>query len=314
MRRPCLATEDPIEAPPLVDINTPPDICIPFELLPLLSFDGPNIETFADLQPAAALLPGFRAIIRRTDATASLPQAANLRGTPKVPFRLFRYGSLEADLFTRLGDVLEVRRPWPEQPLERKRAVRAFGDLIFTAGTSVDSSPDQIQHFACHCEGGAGSGGHPSISLAPAPSDPDKDPDDEIELLLEKLIPGLLNHWTPSLAKPLVFLNACESAAIPTCSILSLPKLFLDNGNPVYIGTECRVPRNVAARLSERFYYHLLKPVIAPTGTGDYQRVGMALHLAKWDLLLLHGNPAGIMYTLYGDPNVGIERATTNGD
>ena len=55
-----------------------------------------------------------------------------------------------------------------------------------------------------------------------------------------------------------MFLNACGSAAVDVFSASSFVKLFIENGNRGFLGTETRVPDTFAAKLSRRFYQELL--------------------------------------------------------
>jgi hypothetical protein len=36
----------------------------------------------------------------------------------------------------------------------------------------------------------------------------------------------------------------------------------------------------------------------------DRKTVGQALHIARWDMLHLHLNPLGLLYNVYGNPDL----------
>jgi hypothetical protein len=283
---------DPEERPALIEIAAPEDMYFPLELLPVLAVPPEEPTTADEVIGAARAFPGFATVIRRTALGPPLAQRSMLKMGEKLPVRLFRHGRLESELFDRADSPFEVRGPWPAQRYDRQtEAIKAFGRLIFDAEALGRDGGDQIQHFACHCQTGSGEAGTWEIQLAPS------DESDELGLsLTELLLERGKRRTNPSITRPLVFMNACGSAAIDPLSILSLPRLFLENSNCAYIGTETKIPPDVAAAISQRFYAHLL----------GGERAGIALHRAKWELLLRHGNPSGALYTFYGDPDVAV--------
>jgi hypothetical protein len=290
------ADVDAQENPVLVEITAPPEMQFPFEVLPVLGPPPEAPQTPAQVVSAACAFPGFAAIIRRTVLGPALPQRPSLAMGEQLPVRLFRHGQLEAELFE-VGGPFEVRGSWPERAYGSQReALQSFGKLIFDAPSLGSDCGEQVQHFACHCQTGHGEAGAWEIQLAPPHES------DEIGLSLVDLLAERRKRLTNSAAiRPLVFMNACGSAAIDPVSILSLPRMFLENGNCAYIGTETKIPPEIAADISRRFYAHLL--------SGNEVSAGLALHRAKWELLLRHGNPSGVLYTLYGDPDVAVGNA-----
>ena len=76
----------------------------------------------------------------------------------------------------------------------------------------------------------------------------------------------------------------------------SFPEVFLDVGNRSVIGTETRIPDAFAAAFSEKFYLTLIR--------GD--PVGVSLFTARWSLLKHLRNPLGILYTLFGIPDLHV--------
>ena len=285
------ADRDAQDQPLLIDVNAPPEFQFPLEVMPLLGPPPEGMRSAGDVFAGAATFPGFAAIIRRNPLDLSVPRSVKLQADGRLPVRAFRHGRLEEDLLGPGGDLsLEVQAIWPEKEYEPLDARRRFGELVFGAPTLGTAGGEQVQHFACHCQTGSDRANRWEIQLAPP------DGRAQIRLKYDELLAETRRYPAdPAGARPLVFMNACGSAAIDPLSILSLPRMFLENGNCVYIGTETKIPPAVAAAMSRHFYRHLLEQASA----------GMALHRAKWELLT-RGSPAGVLYTLYGDPDVAI--------
>jgi CHAT domain-containing protein len=98
---------------------------------------------------------------------------------------------------------------------------------------------------------------------------------------------------------PLLFLNACESAATAGyMSADSFPRHFRIWGSRAVLGAETMVPDTMAAVFSRLFYEGLLDAGLT---------VGEAILQAR-QRLLARNNPIGILYTLYGDPDLIVQR------
>ena len=217
----------------------------------------------------------------------------------RLAVRLFRHGNLESELFDEAHGRLQVQGRWPLQVYKpRMKGVKAFSELIFDAPHIDDDGAEQVHHFACHCQTGAGQPGGWEIQLAPPPGSTD------LLLRFDELLLERNRRVTTKGNRPLVFMNACGSAMVDPFSIISLPRLFLDNRNCTFIGTETRIPPKIAAFISKRFYDHLIPAEDARIGLS----AARALHAAKWELLIRHGNPCGVLYTLYGDPDAVVIR------
>jgi hypothetical protein len=95
-----------------------------------------------------------------------------------------------------------------------------------------------------------------------------------------------------------VFLNACGSGDLDPAGANSFPELFLkkDFGFLGFIGTETIIPDEFAGLFSEVFYEYLLAGM----------SIGDALRAARWNLLKLHHNPLGIVYSLYAEPEIRV--------
>ncbi|WP_371400953.1 CHAT domain-containing protein [Kribbella sp. NBC_00662] len=93
--------------------------------------------------------------------------------------------------------------------------------------------------------------------------------------------------------RPLVVLNACDTAALEPDKAISLVKGFTYNGAGAVIGTETAIFPSLAYAFAKTFLDGALTP-----GTS----LGSALRTARLELLRL-GNPLGLAYILYGLPD-----------
>lgn len=96
-----------------------------------------------------------------------------------------------------------------------------------------------------------------------------------------------LNH------RPLVVMNACDSAALEPDKAISLVRGFTYNGAGAVIGTETAIFPSLAYAFADAFLDGALT-----AGTS----LGAALRSARLELLRL-GNPLGLAYILYGLPD-----------
>ena len=286
-----------VDDPPLVVVEAP-DEFLPVELLPLLEPRWPpRLNTKEDIEAAAGCFLGFAAVTRRVAARRTIPQDPVLRRAPTLPVAFFHDWTMpgaerEATFLRTLGRRLALDEGWSGSARNVDEVAEALSRRIFAARGSTVSIGDQIQHFACHCFSGEAPATAWSIRLETAAGSADVG----MELLIDKLGDQWheLDDERPSL--PLVFMNACGTSTIDPSSAISFVDVFLDNGNRGFIGTETRVPDVFAAAFSGVFYDRLLAG----------ENVGHALHHARW-ALLRGNNPLGILYTLYGNPNLHVE-------
>jgi hypothetical protein len=96
---------------------------------------------------------------------------------------------------------------------------------------------------------------------------------------------------------PLVTMNACGSSRMAATSALSFPWLFLRNGNRGFIGSDAEVPDDVAAEFCTALYERFIV---------RRQPLGVAIHGARNHLLNQYGNPLGIAYSAYADPDLHV--------
>ena len=79
--------------------------------------------------------------------------------------------------------------------------------------------------------------------------------------------------------------------------LATLPGVFLQSHSG-FIGTEAKIPTNVAATFSRYFYHSLFRGF----------DVGQSMYHARWGLLHRFNNPLGILYTLYAKPDLYVHR------
>ncbi|WP_167536297.1 ATP-binding protein [Streptomyces ficellus] len=109
----------------------------------------------------------------------------------------------------------------------------------------------------------------------------------------------------PLLDKPLIFINACETSAAEHTYSNELQNTFLERGSRAYIGSECKVPTNFAARFASVFFHFLYTRNAqgAPTSAGE------ALAQTRkffWDEYRSIG---GLFYSYVNDDQVFVAKA-----
>jgi len=100
----------------------------------------------------------------------------------------------------------------------------------------------------------------------------------------------------PLAGRPLVFLNACESADLSPRFYDGFVPFFLAKGSRGVIGTECKTPVVFAIHWAEAFVDRLL----------DGAPVGQTMLDLRRQFLHDHGNPMGLLYTMYCDADTRI--------
>ena len=153
-----------------------------------------------------------------------------------------------------------------------------------------------LVHFACHCVNpGSAGASRAYISLAT--------PQKEVNLSLGKFN-VLASHDRGFRKRPLVFLNACESAtSLHLLQSLNLPTALLNFGAGGVIATACTLPDNFASAFATEFYERLLgKPLVnAPAYIGE------ALLETRLHFLKKYNNPLGLAYGLYALSNQSLQ-------
>jgi len=286
--------------PAVISVTAELSRFIPIEFLPLFELaEWPAIEDFATLERAARRFPGFSAIIRREFRNISISQDTVLENEPKLRLKCFVNRSLrgaetEISFFKSNESYIDIDGPWPTGRLSsRDEFTKRMAGYLRYADERFDGLPrtpaDQIQHFICHCEIDEVVSSDSILRLS-----------DGNEVTISALeakfaIPG---REKPQFG-PLIFLNACGTSRVDPMAVTSFPRFFLEeNRNRGFIGTETNVPDSFAAEFSQRFYQGLL--------SGN--RLGKAIHDAKWSMLRDRLSPLGILYTVYADPDLHVSK------
>lgn len=162
-------------------------------------------------------------------------------------------------------------------------------DDVYQALGSKDT-PDQILYFYCHAE---------SQGLAE-----NSGPEDScIELSdgVIKLRDLSLNAPTriPLAGKPLVFINACESAELSPLFYDGFVPYFMAKGARGVVGTECKTPALFAVEWANRFFEKFF--------TG--KSLGEVFLGLRREFLATHHNPLGLLYAVYCDGDTVIKPA-----
>lgn len=322
------------QQPPLIEIDAQLDDLLPFELLPLFDWRGEftrlgdlrgaALSDARTLKLAACAFPAFVARIKRNilpaqqSATSQeavrriqrLAQNTRLVNEPQLPVRLFRHAGLanaEAEhAFFRGHAGIRLTGPWPTDACaDRDDFIRELAKHLWNCHCDFKEAallpPDQIIHFACHCEttnlqkdpalvlNRDAYTASPLLVLA-------HDANSDVQVDLWALSGHFTRFESSENLLPLIFFNACGSAVINPTSLSSFPGVFLDNGFRGFIGTEAHIPDKFAAEFSKQFYTYLL----------EGKSLGLALQMAKWRLLRLHNNPLGLLYTAYANPDIHV--------
>src|SRR5262249_28746459 len=96
---------------------------------------------------------------------------------------------------------------------------------------------------------------------------------------------------------PFVFLSACESAAGDPDDASSLIELLLANRNRAILGAETIIPDDLAALFAKFVYIELARGAT----------LGLAAYRARWQILERYDNPVGILFSLFGNPDLRLE-------
>ena len=166
------------------------------------------------------------------------------------------------------------------------RATRA--DVV--AALASAATADQLLYFYCHAE---------SAGLAD-PGGPDAS---ALVLSDAKVTLGELALDAPTstalAGKPLVFINACESAELSPAFYDGFVPYFMAKGARGVIGTQCKTPALFAAEWAERFFDRFL----------GGEALGDAFLGLRREFLEQHGNPLGLLYAVHCDGDTRIEPA-----
>ena len=188
--------------------------------------------------------------------------------------------------------VADQQAYWADAKANRQRvgltsrATRA--DVVHALADAA--TDDQIVYFYCHAEsaGLADPGGPDASALVLS--------DARIslgELALDAPTTTLLR------GRPLVFINACESAELSPAFYDGFVPYFMAKGARGVVGTQCKTPALFAAEWAKRFFDRFL----GGAALGD-----VFLDLRR-EFLQTHGNPLGLLYAVHCDGDTRIDPA-----
>jgi hypothetical protein len=107
---------------------------------------------------------------------------------------------------------------------------------------------------------------------------------------------------------PLVFINACDTAAAESGGPQDLERYYFARKCGAYIGTEAKVPVQLASRVAEGFFHYFY----GMSGSRPLP-VGEALAHVKRLLWRRYRNVGGIFYVLINEPQLYVDPENQNG-
>src|SRR4029078_10680915 len=186
--------------------------------------------------------------------------------------------------------VADQQAYWADAKANRQRvgltprAPRA--DVVHALADAATA--DQLLYFYCHAEsaGLADPGGPDASALVLS----------DAKVTLGELALDAPTS-TPLAGKPLVFINACESAELSPAFYDGFVPYFMAKGARGVIGTQCKTPALFAAEWAERFFDRFL----------GGEALGDAFLGLRQDFLNQYGNPLGLMYAVHCDGDTQIQ-------
>jgi hypothetical protein len=289
---------------PMVELHCRDDT-LPLELLPLFDFGPlPELRTYADLAAAASRFLGFATVVRRVVPSSATADQV-LHNDPALPVQFLRHRGLpsaqeEERFLASLGGHVRVEGPWPVTQDEgevRAALLRALYD-----GSPLDGAPGtapvaQVQHFACHCDTSAENDDDYVLTLSTRNGRARQVTFGELR---EGYYDRVFADRKPDGNRAVIIFNACASSRTNPLTAFSFPRWFLNSGHRAFIGTETDVPDGVAGAFAAAFYGRLLEA---------RRPLGEAVVWARRDLLRDFRNPLGLLYVMYGDTELTVERA-----
>jgi hypothetical protein len=288
--------------PPLVECIGDKDTFLPLELLPLFKGYPNTPRNRAEFIVECRNLVGFSCMVKRSMLlSAPIPTGLCLEATPdgRLPLRFLQHDQLEGarkelGWFTsEAAHRVEVDGPYPYGDTAAATLAEQICDPRRSLAGELRNIPDQILHFACHCYATLDSPLDNAIEL--------RGGGQELRVKLSTIgadLYGLSSRPGQERCEmPLVVMNACGAARMHATSALSFPYLFLMNGNRGFIGSEIEVPDKLAAEFSKALYERFLLRQLP---------LGRSVLEARNSLLHTYGNPLGIAYAAYADPQLHV--------
>lgn len=219
-------------------------------------------------------------------------------------------------LHAKLREAHEHERPWIEKAVcasAQDRFALLSGGLLGGDRLSgrrllryLDGAGHTMVHFACHCRTGGGGNDVLEVSVLA-----DANGDDASLIEVETYAFKDDDEQGGFLCKPLVFLNACQSAGRPDLlrNVLNLPRSFVERGAGAVVGTACPVPDLFAAQFARAFYERFL----GATEEGWRPAIAEALRETRRHFVEEHSNPLGLAYGLYSPAHYRIATPPAEG-
>jgi len=288
---------------PSVEIRSRPEHSIPFEIMPILDLSPmPVIDSRPELAKAAMRFPGFAMAISRSVERRDRMWAGPIECPGRLPLKYFCDAKLPGVndeigyLSIRLKKEIEFDGPWPDDSVMSKE----FADILWShlvdprrSFLGRDHAVGPVFHFSCHCDQDGDSSEDCLLTFG------SRGNKQEFRVRLGELIS---RHVRSSLNRvrsedlPLLFLNACGSAAIAPSGVAELVDFFLGVGGGGAIGCIASMPSRFASWFTKAFYRHFV----------NGHNLGESLYKAKWQLLSRKRNPLGILYVAYANSRMEV--------
>jgi hypothetical protein len=232
---------------------------------------------------------GYKYIIQRSfppkiNRDPLFDSVISVRTSPRVGLiadsKLKHVAEIEIPLFQKLQEDSLILLSTLRNLDKSNREIEIDGELRKFLSQKLN-----IVHFACH--------------TGPAP---DGEPEGKAYLILANEFPvsiDEINVYEISLPHaPLVILNACDTGVRDPSQTFSFVETFLRLGACGVVATDCEVPDAFAAAFTKQIYAGLL----------GGQDLGDILMSARKHFIRRHRNPLGLLYSMYADPEIRIER------
>jgi hypothetical protein len=279
--------------------------------------ETPNVISDALLLQELSYYAGFCAIVaHQCVQRANSDNVLRSSGTGgRLPIKIIRNKQFYAESGKEeVSEVLWLQRQrsrcvteplWPDDDCGPKLAQELLAACLWDPHRALEPAEarrafsDQIQHISCHYHHDKDP---PALTLREQSGTID-----EISINVDQLRRDIddLRYRNEIVSRenvergpgPIVFLNACASGATSPGNLASLVDiLLLYTGSRAVLATEAEIHFPFAARFARRVYRHLL----------DGKSLGLAVYFARLDLVRSDCNPVGILYTIYGDPDLHV--------
>jgi TPR repeat protein len=149
----------------------------------------------------------------------------------------------------------DANDPVAEEALRHRKELASFITLVLPRTQQrkdeicrflAQPKPTPVTLIYLYCQGGSRGGAAPVLRFGST---------NAVENVVELMDIGTLALQD----QPLVFVNACESAASDPFIVNELEESFLSRGSRAFIGTETRVPVQFAARFARVFFFFLYR-------------------------------------------------------